>query len=632
MLAHFMISTILTVAAFSDTAASSIGCPTRVCHSPQMGKMLLQTSGKVGKLHTAATTVDDSNFTLPPREKKAIDPMLSSNSTNLQSVRAKSLRANLNSTDLDALKQISLAEFVKEAGKKAVFDQTAFVTGLNEYVKSTDLSTALVSFLVPVASTLECGSACNAQPGDSRSHSMKWLQDIAPKTAVPDIFGLAGMAFPGLGLAVGLFASIMGDITDERGGSAAEQNLHDTIIENCKTLIRESNLKTSLEQERDSLKALLGEMSWVPPMLYSSSLDLQTSYFLILQNDLAKSMPRILGRCQDQPLSTDCKEWQHSGGSFLGMLHANVHIQVLNTIAALQPDLRENVFARIQELARSYYEVLKPGADEYINWRLKQVSDPTIKISPVLLVDQATDSVGGLNCGKTTALVTSYDEKEWRYSCKNGWFKGYGGWYKDIWRCERISGSPSSANVGARWNDIYNSMKDCVNTFKHGLKMDVQIQLGVPLNMLLKIGYGYATTASTIRVASKASMCLNAASGQLKIRDKIQLYPCTEAANERFFFRSSDSTIRVESKPSMCLNAASGQLKQGDDIILYPCTAAPNERFFFQSSDNTIRVESKPSLCLNAASGQLKTKDVLQLWSCTAAAHEQFTIRPDAIV
>jgi len=67
--------------------------------------------------------------------------------------------------------------------------------------------------------------------------------------------------------------------------------------------------------------------------------------------------------------------------------------------------------------------------------------------------------------------------------------------------------------------------------------------------------------------------------------DTIKLHDCSAAANEQFIFNSSDNTIRVASKPSMCFNAASADLEEGDTIQLQECSAAANEQFVYLAGE-----------------------------------------------
>lgn len=162
--------------------------------------------------------------------------------------------------------------------------------------------------------------------------------EIVQRTAYNEAIGLAGtlsgilFTNPLLSLGVTMAMTMLSPVLFQVASPTA--TLYQDIMTEVQDLVKENNINQKLESVKTIILGTTEELSWVPELVETASTDVMSSYYLMVQHDLAVNARIAFGDCFDDLSSSSCKDWQEAGTLDVGLNYVQLHMQVFNSIYA----------------------------------------------------------------------------------------------------------------------------------------------------------------------------------------------------------------------------------------------------------------------------------------------------------
>lgn len=156
-----------------------------------------------------------------------------------------------------------------------------------------------------------------------------------------------------------------------------QQALFDAMIKVVKDMIKQNNIKQKMDSVKNIVLGTTEELSWVPELLDSASEDVLSSYYIMLQHDLAVNARVAFGECYDDLNTDSCKDWQEAGTMELGLQYVQLHMQVFTSIytsGTTSTSFKEVLKTKMKNVGIKYKCLLTKFYDTYKAYRLKFIS------------------------------------------------------------------------------------------------------------------------------------------------------------------------------------------------------------------------------------------------------------------
>ncbi|MFJ5263848.1 RICIN domain-containing protein [Streptomyces sp. NPDC088387] len=141
-------------------------------------------------------------------------------------------------------------------------------------------------------------------------------------------------------------------------------------------------------------------------------------------------------------------------------------------------------------------------------------------------------------------------------------------------------------------------------------------------------GVGYIGDApTTIEVAGKKGMCLDAAGGGTANGTVVQIYTCNGAAGQQWTVEGDDKGLHLRNvKSAKCVDVSGNNPANGTKIQLWTCNSAPSQTWEYNVRATTPLKNVGTGKCLD-----LPTYDASQdsrLWTCSGGTPQKLTVKP----
>merc|ERR1719183_2797459 len=190
--------------------------------------------------------------------------------------------------------------------------------------------------------------------------------------------GLTIAGLPMLGIAATMAATMIRGVFGKAQSSplTALWNAMQALVE---TAIKQNNIQVKMADVQDLVLSLAEELLWTPDLLAAGNEDVETSYLLTVQHDLATNARLVFGDCYDNPDSDDCKAWQEAGTVFPAVEFAQLHVAVFTSLAQMShmtasPTWMTLVKNQMLAVGERYYDLLSASYEAYKTHRLAMIT------------------------------------------------------------------------------------------------------------------------------------------------------------------------------------------------------------------------------------------------------------------
>lgn len=263
--------------------------------------------------------------------------------------------AKLNSSTASLLQSLEL---------RSTTQTDAIATSIVQQVDTTKLMSSTAGGVSSLAGLALAGAPAEVM----KSHAIS--------TAVSIVSTAASMVNPLLGVVVTLASSI---ITGMFGGSSSSPmtDLYNQIMAAVADLIQQTLIENQMDTVKDQLSAISEELLWVPDLVESSnSSDVELSYFLTVQHDLAVSSRYAFGDCYDDRTSSSCQSWEEAGSLYITNVFAMTHLDILASLYSLGigDAFNAQIQSRLTIVGKKYRCLLKHSWQTYKDYRLSHIA------------------------------------------------------------------------------------------------------------------------------------------------------------------------------------------------------------------------------------------------------------------
>lgn len=283
-------------------------------------------------------------------------------------------------------------------------------------------------------------------------------------SAISIVGGVAGMVNPMLGLAVTMAMTMMQGIFFQTSSNPTKE-LFDSVMSAVGDLIKQNNLNQQMASVKNSILGITEELSWVPELVDTATDDVMTSYYLTVQHDLATGVRSAFGECYDDLGSGKCKSWQEAGTVEISLDYAQLHLEVFNSIYALDSsndEFRSLLQTKMTSVGTKYKCLLLKSYEAY---KATRNHGGRFEINKKTKEKNKRSCSSGKNCVKCTWEVKVKDK------FLNQWVKSKSGTGK---RSDEKDCKKSAKNWGGRKKTEY---LDALNS-------DLKAQYEDPINAL----------------------------------------------------------------------------------------------------------------------------------------------------
>ena len=253
----------------------------------------------------------------------------------------------------------------------------------------------------------ECvgGVALLAMQGGSSEEIAKGSAELAVNLAISAI----GSVNPLLGVVMSLTSSfIFGLFGGEQ--DSPEEALYTAIMSQVNHLIKQTLIQEKMTSAKNMLLGLSDELAWIPHLLQDTSDDIQVSYYLNVQHDMAVGARDAFGACYDDMSSSDCDSWEEAGTIAIINDYAMSHIETLSTLYTLSTSesFTEQIQKQLMKIGMKYKGLLKHSLEAFIDKRSAQIG----------LTTEQTDFDPNRNINTCTSTITDTSTGEILYESK----------------------------------------------------------------------------------------------------------------------------------------------------------------------------------------------------------------------
>eukprot|EP00930_Biecheleria_cincta_P088596 TRINITY_DN77852_c0_g1_i1.p1 TRINITY_DN77852_c0_g1~~TRINITY_DN77852_c0_g1_i1.p1 ORF type:complete len:465 (+),score=77.54 TRINITY_DN77852_c0_g1_i1:87-1397(+) len=225
---------------------------------------------------------------------------------------------------------------------------------------------------------------------------------------------IVGMSFPLLGVVMSMASSFIFGMFGSSQDSP-EEVLYKTIMSQVEVLIEQSLIQERMTSVKNMLLGVSDEMAWIPDLLQNTSHDVQLSFYLSVQHDMAVNARDAFGDCYDSPTSWDCASWEEAGTIAITNEYAISHIETLNTLYSLTSSKRftKEVQNQLMKVGLKYRGLLQHSFDAFVNQRKTQIE-----------LQMESYSVDGRGGGRMGVFKIKDISKNKLLSKEEEWFSG----------------------------------------------------------------------------------------------------------------------------------------------------------------------------------------------------------------
>lgn len=275
---------------------------------------------------------------------------------------ADPLRAPLE--ELDAQRNRSAASLLEGFRSGDATQTDTIATDMMQQGDAPDLMSSAAAGVASMAAlALNSGSA-----SAMKSLSLQMASDI--------ISTAASMVNPLLGIVVTLASSFISGLFGGRQDNPM-QDLYNQIMTAVGELIQQTLIENQMDSVKDQLLATSEELLWVPDLVESSgSSDVELSYFLTVQHDLAVGARGAFGDCYDDRSSGACQSWEEAGSLSITNNYAMTHLDILTTLYSMGLNttaFNAQIRSRLTIVGKRYRCLLQHSWETYRDFRLSKI-------------------------------------------------------------------------------------------------------------------------------------------------------------------------------------------------------------------------------------------------------------------
>jgi hypothetical protein len=113
-------------------------------------------------------------------------------------------------------------------------------------------------------------------------------------------------------------------------------------------------------------------------------------------------------------------------------------------------------------------------------------------------------------------------------------------------------------------------------------------------------------------------LCMDVAGGVAVPGAMVRSWTCNYSSAQNWYYDYSYSTVRFSADDDYCLDIWQGGTSEGTPVDLWPCTNAANQLWtFFELPDGTLLLQNPATgLCLNVPGQNPNEGQQLWLWNC----------------
>nr|WP_234439906.1 RICIN domain-containing protein [Streptomyces bicolor] len=141
-------------------------------------------------------------------------------------------------------------------------------------------------------------------------------------------------------------------------------------------------------------------------------------------------------------------------------------------------------------------------------------------------------------------------------------------------------------------------------------------------------GVGYIGDApTTIQVAGKTGMCLDAAGGGTANGTVVQIYTCNGSAGQQWRVEGDDKGLHLRNVKSLkCVDVSNSSSANGTKIQLWTCNSSPAQTWEYNVRAATPLKNVGTGKCLDLAT--YDNSQDSRLWTCSGGTPQKFTVKP----
>eukprot|EP00930_Biecheleria_cincta_P053979 TRINITY_DN3982_c0_g1_i1.p1 TRINITY_DN3982_c0_g1~~TRINITY_DN3982_c0_g1_i1.p1 ORF type:complete len:630 (+),score=106.07 TRINITY_DN3982_c0_g1_i1:62-1891(+) len=210
------------------------------------------------------------------------------------------------------------------------------------------------------------------------------MANIALSVAVEYGVTAIGMVNPVLGIVATMATSLLSGLLG--GGKEPDpmKELFKAVMKAVELAIKRNTIEVKMETVRNQILSISEELAWTPDLLASATEDVEASYLLMVQHDLATGARLVFGDCYDNEISDACKSWQDAGTVFPALEYAELHVSVFTSLyncsMSRSAGWQEIVANKTKKTGEKYKGLCEQSYEVYKNHRLSHIRCDSEKV------------------------------------------------------------------------------------------------------------------------------------------------------------------------------------------------------------------------------------------------------------